>query len=1702
MSILLSIIIVVSLFAIVPVEAETLEPSTWTGIQDKIDSEETFVVVLRCDLTADSDDVFLTVESGKNVTLDLNGYTLSRGCVSSQEKGNVAVVKSGGVLTVKDSSGYNSGVITGGFSTNGAAFINEGTLNIESGTISMNSAAEKGGAIYNKGTLTVSGGRITNNSSKDGGGIYNETTGTVTLCGSAEVSANKTSYYGGGGISNHGVLTISENARVVRNYGYTNGGGIWSSGTTALTGGSVAENSATKAGSGICNEGTLSIQGMIKVSNNMGDDVFLGSGKTITVADEIEQGSRIGVTSAVEKSVITSGYGEHNSAEPSEFFYENGIDSAAVVKSDGEAKLNTDGVAYVERSWDEPSRSVPKLLRHCNNYISDSGSLGQLGGNNWYVVRGKINVSSRADNNGTANLILCDGAEIRFESGIQNLQSSDSVLNIYAQQESTGKLSAKGGYSRSAIGSTNEGEKSGKVNIFGGIISTDQGGNTIGGESNIGGCNKSAAGEIRIYGAEVNSVAIGCGPDSSEDTSVFIGIYNSKITGAIHNGAGVLDFYNSTLDASGNLTWDAAEIGGYSGCKRVGDINIVNSYIEACTKIGKGAAIGSNEDCDCGNINIINSTVNAQSVIDNIYGKGYGAAIGGGKNGRGGNITIDHSTVVAAAITSAAIGGGENCSGGSVSITDSVVMTSASEGGAGIGGGDDGHGGNIDITRSYVYSKTESGDGVSVSGSSYEKAAYSMAFELMSRMVNGVEGGGSQVAYYHAGFMVAYYLTLLFAPTHGGAGIGGGDSGDSGTINITDSVIDSSAGDYAAGIGGGDEAKKMETISIIDSTVTASSESEGAGIGGGNDVSNNEIIITGSDVTATGGKYASGIGGGDDGDGGTINITRSTVNSTGGKDAAGIGGGEGGDGGTIEITKSNVIAKGEHYGAGIGNGESGDVTDVKIYAGCTVEATAGDSGYASAIGFGDYLVNSYLDVSVYIDDGLAVTAGKSSSDAVSYKGNDRYDAVCNSKYAKIHPCEHTNTEIRYESSAFHRHYCTDCNHYIGEFEEHTWNADNVCTVCGGSAVMRTLSFIEKNSAGETVTTDIELPKYTEYTLPECTNVPEGMDFIGWQDESSGKYYSAGSSYLTTGGIMRAVYLQVVQAEFIDGGGNLWTVQARRLSSEVGYLPAGWYVADSDVDYSALVDETIQTSGNVNLILADGVIVTIDNGGTRPLEAVNKLARLTIYGQTAQSGVLKCEQGSVTLGSLILNGGNFISGSLGVSAGAEFVNGSFTVNSFSCLNSFKVSGGNIDINNYFTNVDNIIGWTKPTDSVRFGNLRIPGKGSLSVAEGQAFTDGTNIYSGTLTPEQVSAINNKTLTPYMIHHYGEPEWIWSGDNENASAVFKCTDEGCDYQEEVDADVELEIKPDRTVYTAAVAHLGETFTASKTVFPDGFGEALAGHSISLEGDIGVNFYMELSDDIIGSDTAYMEFTVPKDSGAEVQKVYVKDVEPTVMDGVNYYVFKCHVAATEMTLDISAQMHDGDKSGAEYPYSVKDYADYLLAHYDLPEFANAVPLVKAMLSYGAYSQLYFGKYTAKPANESLSDGEKTLGELNTAVSDFSASDLPEGTSFEGATLTLKSETALSLFFESSEELEFSCEGYDVEKAAYGRYQVARIGGIKSGDIGKSITLTVNRTGSVSYSPLNYCKKVIEDETQDVKLKNVVKALWLYWEAADEYFD
>ncbi len=301
--------------------------------------------------------------------------------------------------------------------------------------------------------------------------------------------------------------------------------------------------------------------------------------------------------------------------------------------------------------------------------------------------------------------------------------------------------------------------------------------------------------------------------------------------------------------------------------------------------------------------------------------------------------------------------------------------------------------------------------------------------------------------------------------------------------------------------------------------------------------------------------------------------------------------------------------------------------------------------------------------------------------------------------------------------------------------------------------------------------------------------------------------------------------------------------------------------------------------------------------------------------------------------------------------------------------------------------------------------------------------------------------------------------------------------------------------------------TITASaRGSFADGLG-ALDKYSVSLDGDIAINYFMELSDNVIEhKDAAYVQFTIPDETETETQKMLVKDAQIREVNGNIYYVFKCKVSAANMTAPITAQIVDGENFGAEYTGSFKKYAEEELNDPECDEITSK--LIKTMLNYGAASQVYFDVNTEKLANASLSDEDKVIADVTPAMINVNTPkyDLPKGVKFAGATLSLKSETSLSIYLTSKKEVkEAQCGDYTVETDKSGSYKVLRIRGIKAENLGNDLTVNFkinDNLYSVTYNPTYYCRSVLMNSSADANLKTAVKVLHWYRQAAVEYYD
>jgi len=705
-----------------------------------------------------------------HVTIDLNGHTLRRLMDAADDGGQVISVFGGWTLTIKDSSGDNSGKITGGWSYQGGAIYvypdaqltieggtitgnradtkgggygygggveNHGTMTITGGKITGNTAGQFGGGIHNEGTLTITGGTITDNTAGTyGGAIYSNS--TVSISG-ATLSGN-TAQSGGGAICTEGTLTLD--GVTISGNSAQNGGGIYmfGTGTVQLKGESSITGNTAQAGGGIFQvtngnaEGpTLKMQDKPVVQDNTTDNVHLQSYQLITVTGAFSEGARIGVSTEVEQSAFTAGYSTYNpGVAPSIYFFvSSAVIAGDVVLSGNEASIQQTGYAYVERGWDAANNKVTETIKTCTSFAPINGNdTSDEGGwiplyDGWYVVTGNSTYKALSVLGTDVKLILPDGVtlyvnHVKLESGHK--------LTIYGQSTNTGTLDAINDEFTNAAGiGGGEEANAGLIIIHGGTINATGNKNAAG----IGGGYKGAFahelinGGLTVYGGQVTAK----GSSRGEGAGIGSG-------GACEFFAGYVTIYGGTVNAtgSGNTNPDnscsGAGIGGGNGSP--GAITyIYGGTVNADAGIGntgrEGASIGGGREGDGQHVYIYGGNVTAKG--------GNGAAIGGGKGGSGGDITIEGGIVNATCDKKgAAIGCGTEAGRATITITGGTVTADGGSEGVGIG-----RGYSISVPPLYI---TISGGTVTAKGYHGIGASYGVnSFEHHYRGTLNITGG-------------------------------------------------------------------------------------------------------------------------------------------------------------------------------------------------------------------------------------------------------------------------------------------------------------------------------------------------------------------------------------------------------------------------------------------------------------------------------------------------------------------------------------------------------------------------------------------------------------------------------------------------------------------------------------------------------------------------------------------------------------------------------------------------------------------------------------------------------------------------------------------------------------------------------------------------------------------------------------------------
>ena len=263
----------------------------------------------------------------------------------------------------------------------------------------------------------------------------------------------------------------------------------------------------------------------------------------------------------------------------------------------------------------------------------------------------------------------------------------------------------------------------------------------------------------------------------------------------------------------------------------------------------------------------------------------------------------------------------------------------------------------------------------------------------------------------------------------------------------------------------------------------------------------------------------------------------------------------------------------------------------------------------------------------------------------------------------------------------------------------------------------------------------------------------------------------------------------------------------------------------------------------------------------------------------------------------------------------------------------------------------------------------------------------------------------------------------------------------------------------------------------------------NITLTDALQVNFHLSVSE------AAASAATVKIAAGNTEITRNIAELTKTE-DGL--YVVSVKMAAAQMTETITVSILRNGQTGYENTYTIRQYADTLLADETKSQYHT---LVKEMLNYGAAAQSYFGYQADAPANNAITGaGLKEIPQ--DGQSTFSVSGSVADAAFYGASLVYRDKIALRYYFEGDiRSCGFYANGVKLEPQwKDGRYYV-EVADICPDKLDQTVELEVSdtygNTLTVCYSPMHYIVRM--GKKGSAATQNLVKALYNYHLAAKE---
>lgn len=596
--------------------------------------------------------------------------------------------------------------------------------------------------------------------------------------------------------------------------------------------------------------------------------------------------------------------------------------------------------------------------------------------------------------------------------------------------------------------------------------------------------------------------------------------------------------------------------------------------------------------------------------------------------------------------------------------------------------------------------------------------------------------------------------------------------------------------------------------------------------------------------------------------------------------------------------------------------------------------------------------------------------------------------------------------------------------------------------------------------------------------------------------------------------------------YIDANGSSQTANGvNTVSGTSNSFSTGWYAVTSNV----INKNRIICTGDVHLILCDGCKLTAPQG-----IAVNSgKANLTIYGQTGGTGELYIEKpakygynagiggdSSIGSGVITINGGNITAN--GSDCGAA-IGGSY-------LSDVHVTINDGVIHATGSETSAAIGGgmkNSGTVTIKGGNIIANGgKYSAAIGGGREGSGTVTIDGGEITAtggEIGAAIGGRTECSYaVVIHGGHVSATAVGKGNGIGSGFSKSEGTVSLSWTNRTDIITASSYSGAVTLAKTFHAGASNSKIGTVYESGavsdnstltdktirpfYGfYPFLGHSISLNGDIGLNYYLNAS--AVNADLHFEWYN----------KTFDHTVTEADYDAASgCYKVQVNVAAAEMTCPIAATLTYAENDFVTDVYSVRDYADVILdsgsdfsksytAAYGAKKYDVLVDLIKKTLDYGTKAQTRFGVKDFKLANEDVKYTMQpiTADHIKTQKTEMGDENLyKSGLNYIGTSVLFLSGTTLRHNYAVTDAylLEQIKDTANFDFVNKGSRVCFERKNIPATQLDVDFVFTLGKS-TYRYSVLDYCKLVIANESKSQTDRELAMATFWYNDAAKAYF-